>query len=139
MVWPNPVGALILTQRHNKGHASIDSVCQKCKQAWIYYSATDSDLLDLVSVEKTQTNHWYDNDQYIKINVVFFLHPFYCVFFMNYFQLFLKFDSLYSEIFSFIWTEFNSLILHRIIIAFLMSKHITCFVMDIIIKSLLSL
>ena len=58
MVLPNPVGALILTQRHDGGHASMDSVCWKCKQAWICFSATDSDLLNLVSIEKTQTHYW---------------------------------------------------------------------------------
>ena len=40
---PNPVGALILTQRHNRGHASMDSVCWKCKQASICQPAMKSD------------------------------------------------------------------------------------------------
>ena len=34
MVKPNPVSALVLTRRHNLGHAFIDSNWWKCKQAY---------------------------------------------------------------------------------------------------------
>ena len=46
MVEPNAVEAWFLTQRHDGGHASIDSVCWKCKQVIVQFSATDSKLLD---------------------------------------------------------------------------------------------
>ena len=54
MVEPNPVGALIHTWRHDGGHSSMDSVCWKCKQACICFSAYESDLLYFISNEKAQ-------------------------------------------------------------------------------------
>ena len=33
-----------------EGHASMDSVCWKCKQDRICFSATNSELLDLLSI-----------------------------------------------------------------------------------------
>ena len=36
------------------GHASMDSICWKYKQAFICESKTDSDIWDLISIEKAQ-------------------------------------------------------------------------------------
>ena len=55
----NPVGAWFLAWQHDWGHVSIDSVCWKCKQARICFSATDSKLFvckTKVSVEGVVTD-----------------------------------------------------------------------------------
>ena len=54
MVWSNPVRTFILTQKHDEGHATMDIVCWKCKKACICEPATESDIWDLVSFEKSQ-------------------------------------------------------------------------------------
>ena len=46
-----------------------------CEQTWICLSAMDSDLLDFVSFENTQTNYWKDNDQFMTIDVCVLLTP----------------------------------------------------------------
>ena len=52
---PNTVGALMMTKRHDWGHASMDSVCWKCKQACICEPAMVSNIWDLVSIEHAQS------------------------------------------------------------------------------------
>ena len=45
---------MILTQRHDGGLASTDSVCWKCKKAYICLPAKDSDMLIFIAFEKAQ-------------------------------------------------------------------------------------
>ena len=45
---------MILTQRHDKGHASMDSVCWKCIQFFICEPVMENYAWDLVFVEKSQ-------------------------------------------------------------------------------------
>ena len=68
MVQPSPVGALILTQRHNGGHASMGSFFLMCKQACICLCAMDSDIWDIFFIEKAQ-NTLGKIMTYMKMNV----------------------------------------------------------------------
>ena len=73
----------ILTQRHSRVHASMNSDCWKCKQACICLPAKDSDLWDLISIEKAKKNlvRWCFIWQWM--HVFIFLHWFYSIHFIN--------------------------------------------------------
>ena len=52
MVQPNTFGALIPTQRHDRGHASTDIVCWKCKQT-IFVNLHQRVILGILSLLNT--------------------------------------------------------------------------------------